>query len=224
MGESGRGIPVYSPRMVEMSMNRVIHAAFRRDLDRFVTALGSFPAGDQRRADELWAAWENFDDQLNHHHHGEHETAWPALAKVGVSPDLLAAMDAEHDTMADALAAAGAAMSDLRRTPGSDQATTARAAMERLREVTTAHLDHEERELEQVYLDNVDHPAIVEMGKTFAKVSPARGGRFFAWLLDGAGPEERAAVSGTVPGPVLKLLTGIFGRGYRRGVAPVWSR
>jgi hypothetical protein len=55
-------------------------------------------------------------------------------------------------------------------------------------------------------------------------VSPARGGRFFAWLLDGAGPDERAAVSGTVPGPVLKLLTGIFGRGYRKNVAPVWSR
>ncbi len=29
------------------------------------------------------------------------------------------------------------------------------------------------------------------MGKAFAKVSPARGGRFFTWLLDGASPEER---------------------------------
>jgi hypothetical protein len=62
------------------------------------------------------------------------------------------------------------------------------------------------------------------MGKKFAKVSPARGGRFFAWLLDGASPDQRAALSGTVPGPVLKIVTGVFGRGYNKNVAPVWTR
>jgi hypothetical protein len=210
--------------MTEMSMNRVIHGAFRRDLDRFVTALDSFPPGDQRRADGLNTAWANFDDQLTYHHEGEHETAWPALQKVGVSPDLLAAMDAEHDTMADALAVARAAMAELVRTPGREQADSARAAFANLRTVTVAHLDHEEAELEQVYLDHKDDPAIVEMGKKFAKVGPARGGRFLAWLLDGASPDERAALARAVPGPVLSGVAGIFGRGYRRDVAPVWSR
>lgn len=205
-----------------MSMNKVIHGAFRRDLDRFVTALGTFPAGDRKRADELHTAWENFDDQLTHHHEGEHDTAWPALQKVGVSPELLAAMDAEHDTMAQALAATRTAMTDLVRVPDRERADSARAAVEQLRSVTVAHLDHEESELEQVYLDYEDHPAIVEMGKTFAKVSPARGGRFFAWILDGASPAEQAAVSETVPRPVLAIVTGIFGRGYRKNVAPVW--
>ena len=204
-------------------MNKVIHGAFRRDLDRFITALGSFRAGDQRRADELNTAWANFDDQLTHHHEGEHETAWPALEKVGVSPELLATMDAEHDTMAQALVATRAAMADLVRTPGREQADSAREAFEQLRTVTVAHLDHEEAEIEQVYLDNKDHPAIVEMGKKFARVSPARGGRFFEWLLDGASADQRAAVSSSVPGPVLRVMTGIFGRGYRKNVAPVWS-
>ena len=204
-------------------MNKVIHDAFRRDLDRFVTALGSFRAGDQRRADELITAWANFDDQLTYHHEGEHKTAWPALQEVGVSPDLLATMDAEHDTMAEALVTTRAAMADLVRTPGREQADRARTAFEQLRTVTVAHLDHEEAEIEQVYLDNTDHPAIVEMSKTFAKVSPARGGRFFAWLLDGASPEQSAALSSTVPRPVLAIITGIFGRGYRKNVAPVWA-
>ncbi len=31
-----------------MSMNKAIHAAFRRDLDRFLSALGRFPDGDAR--------------------------------------------------------------------------------------------------------------------------------------------------------------------------------
>ena len=203
-------------------MNKVIHGAFRRDLDRFVTALGAFPAGDRKRADELRTAWANFDDQLTHHHEGEHDTAWPALQKVGVSPELLATMDAEHEAMAQALTASRAAMADLVRTPDRDHADSARAVFEQLRTVTVTHLDHEESELEQVYLDHRDDPAIVEMGKTFAKVSPARGGRFFAWILDGASPAERAAVSKTVPGPVLAIITGIFGRGYRKNVAPVW--
>jgi Hemerythrin HHE cation binding domain len=209
--------------MSEMSMNKVIHAAFRRDLDRFITALGSFRDGDQRRADQLNTAWANFDDQLTYHHEGEHKTAWPALEQVGVSPELLATMDAEHDTMAEALVDTRTAMADLVQSPGRDQADRARAAFEQLRTVTVVHLDHEEAEIEQVYLDNVDHPAIEEMGKTFARVSPARGGRFFAWLLDGATPEQRAALGNTVPGPVLKIITGIFGRGYRKNVAPVWS-
>jgi hypothetical protein len=210
--------------MTEMSMNKVIHRAVRRDLDRFVTALGSFPAGDQQRADDLNAAWTNFDDQLTHHHEGEHETAWPALQKVGVSPDVLATMDTEHDIMAQALAVARASMADLVRTPRSDQAASARLAFENLRTVTVAHLDQEEAEIEQIFLDHEGDPAIVEMGKAFAKVSPARGGRFFSWLLDGASAEERAAVHKSVPAPVLAILSGVFGRGYRKKVAPVWSR
>jgi hypothetical protein len=205
-----------------MSMNKVIHAAFRRDLDRFVTALESFPAGDQRRADELGAAWANFDAQLTDHHEGEHRIAWPALTQIGVSPELLATMDSEHETMAAALATARSAMADLGRQPDQPNAEAARAALVELRTVTVAHLDHEEAEIEQTYLDHVDDPAIVAMGKAFAKVSPAKGGRFFAWLLDGAAPAERAAVKETVPGPVLTIITGIFGRGYRKNVAPVW--
>ena len=60
------------------------------------------------------------------------------------------------------------------------------------------------------------------MGKKFSKVSPARAGRYFAWLTDGAGPEEMASIRGTVPPPVLRIIMGLFGRRYRREIAPVW--
>jgi hypothetical protein len=58
-----------------MSMNKAIHGALRRDLDRFVGALGAFRDGDTARAAQLGRAWENFDDQLTHHHEGEREVA-----------------------------------------------------------------------------------------------------------------------------------------------------
>lgn len=208
--------------MAEMSMNKVIHGAVRRDLDRFIAALRAFAPGDLARARQLETAWTNFDDQLTYHHEGEHAIAWPALESVGVSKDLLASLDAEHEAMAASLRETRSAMGDLAKRAGAEEAGAALAAVQRLQAVTVAHLDHEEAEIEPVYLARRDTPEIKAMGKAFAKVSPARGGRFFAWVLDGASAEERAAVTHEVPGPVLTVIGGIFGRGYRKGVAPVW--
>jgi hypothetical protein len=203
-------------------MNRAIHAAFRRDLQRFVAALSTFPAGDRKRGEQLATAWANFDDQLVYHHEGEHEIAWPALEAVGVSRELLTQMDAEHETMAAALASARSAIGALRSTASAADATAALAAMQELQTVTVRHLDHEEAEIEPVYLAKKNSPEIKAMGRKFGQVSPARGGRFFAWVIDGAGPEEMAALTGTVPGPVFAVINGVFGRGYRKNVAPVW--
>ena len=203
-------------------MNKVIHGAFRRDLRRFLDALDRFPAGDRDRAGQLARAWANFDDQLAHHHEGEHETAWPALLEVGVSPETLAQMDAEHDVMATALALTRDAINRLKSSASAEDSAAALAAMQRLQDATITHLDHEEELIEPVFLANEDAPAIKEMGRKFGKVSPARGGRFFAWETDGAGEAELAAIRSNVPGPVLMIIGGIFGRSYRRDVAPAW--
>ena len=81
------------PDMAEMSMNKAIHAALRRDLTRLLAALAAFPAGDRARAKELAVGWANFDNELTIHHEGEHEIAWPALTAVGVSDDLITELD-----------------------------------------------------------------------------------------------------------------------------------
>lgn len=208
--------------MAEMSMNKVIHGAVRRDLDRFIAALRAFAPGDLARARQLEKAWSNFDEQLTYHHEGEHAIAWPALESVGVSRDLLTSLDTEHETMAAALRETRSAMGELAKRAGAEEADAALAAVQRLQAVTVAHLDHEEAEIEPVYLAKQDTPEIKAMGKAFARVSPSRGGRFFAWVLDGASAEERAAVTDEVPGPVLTVIGGVFGRGYRKDVGSVW--
>jgi hypothetical protein len=210
--------------MTEMSMNKVIHRAFRRDLDRFIKALSTFPAGDTERAAELGTAWTNFNFHLTDHHESEHQIAWPALEKMGVSPDVLATMDAEHDAMAAALKQTGTTMHALARTASQEDAAAALAAFQRLQEVTIQHLDHEEAEIEAIYLDKRDTPEMKSMGRQFGKVSPAKGGRFFAWVTDGASPDELAAIKSNVPGPILMIISGLFGRGYRKEVAPVWTK
>jgi hypothetical protein len=206
--------------MPTMSMNRVIHGAFRRDLERFVSALDAFPDGDVARAAALGRAWANFDAQLTRHHEGEHETAWPHLERAGINRDVLDQMDAEHEVMAGALEIAREEMNGLVRDPTRQRAEVAREAMHDLQVATLNHLDHEERELEAFYVNNADHPEVKAMAGEFRRESPAVGGTFFAWILDGITPDARAAIP--VPGPVLGVLTGLFGRGYRRDVAPVW--
>ena len=209
--------------MSEISMNKAIHGAVRRDLDRFIAALRTFPEGDLRRAQQLHTAWVNFDEQLTYHHEDEHAIAWPALEAVGVSAQILATMDAEHETMAAALRETRSAMDALARSAGAEESTAALAAFQKLQVVTVEHLDHEEAELEDIYLSNRDTAEIKAMGKAFGKVSPARGGQFFAWVLDGASPTEREAVQRDVPAPVISIIGGIFGRSYRKNIAPVWS-
>ena len=94
--------------------------------------------------------------------------------------------------------------------------------MQELRRVTVRHMDHEEAEIEPVYLKNKDSAELKAMGRQFAKVSPSEGGTFFAWVTDGASQEELTAVTSGIPRPVFTVITGIFGRNYRKTVAPVW--
>lgn len=209
--------------MATMSMNMAIHGAVRRDIARFLAALGSISDGDTRRAAQLGAAWDNLDEQLTRHHEGEHDIAWPALESIGVSKELLATFDEEHDALDVSLTETRAAMATFRRSATATEIAAARAAFEKLQTVARAHLDHEEAELEPVYQEHKDSPEMKAMGRQFGKVSPAVGGTFFAWVMDGAGPEEQASITESVPKPVLMIIGGIFGRGYRRDIASVWG-
>jgi hemerythrin-like domain-containing protein len=207
-----------------MSMNKTIHCAVRRDLRRFEAALDQFRDGDKERAAALQRAWLNFDAQLTDHHEGEHEIAWPAMRAIGVSDASIQSFDAEHDEMAKELAHSRAAMSALAASATRADAETAAAAIRTLGEVTTTHLDHEETLTEPALAEHDGSPAVKEMGRKFSRRSGlAKAGTFFAWMEDGATPEEKAALRESVPGPVLAIIGSIFGRRYRKEVAPVWG-
>jgi hypothetical protein len=111
----------------------------------------------------------------------------------------------------------------VRRTAARTDADSAATAMAKLQATTVGHLDHEEAETESALTEHDGDSAVKEMGKKFSRrVGPARAGVFFAWVQDGASTAELAALRESVPGPVLAILTGIFGRSYRQQVAPTW--
>ena len=112
-----------------MTMNRLIHQAVRRDLERLVRALEDFTEGDRGRAQGLARAFANLRAELTHHHEGEDRWVWPMLATAGVESDLLSSMEAEHQSMSQALAETSRDMDGLAVSASAADARTARESM-----------------------------------------------------------------------------------------------
>jgi hemerythrin-like domain-containing protein len=205
-----------------MTMNRLIHGAVRRDLERLDSALGRLPDGDRGRAQALDRAFANLRDELTRHHEGEDAYIWPMLATVGVDGDLLGAMESEHRAMSAALAETAGAMGALARSGSADAAAAARASVVRTRAVVEQHLAHEEAELEPQLTPHLESPEWKAVEKKLSRQPPGVAGRFFAWLTDGMSDDGRAFLRTTVPAPVVTVLSKGFGRRYNRDIKPIW--
>ena len=206
----------------QLTMNRVIHAAVRRDLDRLDGALGSMADGDRPRAQALDRAYRNLQTELTHHHEGEDTHIWPMLATVGVDRQLLDTMENEHHAMAEALTETRSAMATVAVSGSRADAAAARDSLRRTRDVTERHLRHEETELEPLLMAHTESPEWHAVEKKLRKQPLPVAGRFFAWLTDGMSDEHRAFLKQTVPTPVVTVLSRVFGRLYYKEVAPTW--
>jgi hypothetical protein len=206
-----------------LTMNTVIHAAFRRDLTRFDSALAAFPDGSQERADQLVAAWDNYSYQLHHHHQDEETIFWPAFRELGADESLTSDLGGEHARMLTALEHADDVVRRLHDDPSSTRAADARAAVAQLGEVLHEHLAHEEAELEPWAAEQKETPQMKAAAAAVRKAHSGGAGTFVAWLLDGATPEDVAGLKREIPPPVVAVLNAIPGRHYRKNIAPVWS-
>jgi hemerythrin-like domain-containing protein len=207
----------------QLTMNRLIHGAVRRDLERLSTALQTFRDGDLARAKDLDRAYVNLRRELTQHHEGEDTHIFPMLEKAGVESGLLHTMESEHQAMSDALSETGAAMTALATSGSSAAAQTARASVVRTQEVVEQHLSHEENELEPHFLEQEETPEWKVVEKKLKRQPPSVAGPFFAWLTDGMSAEHRAFLRTLIPAPVVTVLAKVFGRRYTRDIAPVWS-
>jgi hemerythrin-like domain-containing protein len=206
-----------------MTMNRVIHAAVRRDLARLESALATAPDGDLTRAGQLQVAYANLHRELKHHHEGEDSYVFPFLAKVEGASELVQVMEAEHQLMADALAEAGSAIDAYASTGSASDARAARDAVARAHEVVERHLHHEENDLEPLMLPHLETPEWKAVEKKLRPPSLAESGRFFAWIQDGMPDDARTYLRSTIPAPVTFLLSRLAGRSYYKEVAPTWE-
>ncbi len=204
-------------------MNTIIHAALRRDLDRFDTALAAPAAATPARAEQLKAAWDNYEFQLQHHHNDEENIFWPAFRELGADTSVMGELAGEHEVMLAALDAAGTAITSYSSAPSPDTAAVARMAVADLRTALDSHLAHEERDLEPFVVDRLDTPQFKAALKAVRAAHKGNAGTFFSWLDDGADPDARAGLRHEVPPPVIAVVTTFAGRHYKRRIAPVWQ-
>jgi len=206
-----------------VSMNVVIHAAFRRDFGRFDRALAAFPPGSRQRADQLSVAWDNLDLQLHHHHKDEEAIFFPALRELGVDQGLVSDLEGEHARMLTALDAATALMKVFHADPTADNAAAARGAVAELHSTFDEHAVHEERDLEPFAAGQSGTPGMKAAQTAVRKAHKGGTGTFFAWLMDGADPQAAAGLRQVMPAPVLFMIGRLGGRDYNRRIASVWA-
>jgi Hemerythrin HHE cation binding domain len=204
------------------SMNKVIHAAVRRDLVRLETALSAATGRDPGRAGDLQRAWAQLHDQLQHHHRQEEDVIFPAVVSLGVDASLLEELESEHAAMMDALGEIDAAMTTYAASGTAADASLAADAVRRGSVVVEAHLAHEETELEPALRPHLESAEWRAVERQIRRQPPSRVGWFFAWLQDGGPDEARAYLASTIPGPVRFVFGRLFGRGYHATIAPVW--
>jgi hemerythrin-like domain-containing protein len=206
-----------------MTMNRVIHAAVRRDLSRLEGALAGAADGDRTRARQLDAAYANLLRELTRHHTGEDEIVFPFVSRVDGAQELLAAMEDEHQALAAALAETRRAMSAYARSGAAVDARHAREAVVHAQTVVEQHLSHEEEEFEPLVRPLLGTPEWKAMEKQLRPSKLTDSGDFLAWIQDGMTDEGRAYLRTTIPPPITFLLTRVAGRSYRKQIAPVWA-
>lgn len=207
----------------QLSMNQMIHAAFRRDLQRFDDALATFPPDSRPRADQLWAAWQNLAFQRHHHHSDEETIFWPTLRDLGADTVLVDTLAGEHEQMLAALRSAEGAMASFHTEPSASNAAAARSSIAELCNVLQDHLAHEERDLEPVAAGHHDSPQMKAAVRAVRKAHKGGAGTLFSWISDGGDPQVSSSLRSEMPAPVLLMLTRLAGRDYNRRIASVWA-
>lgn len=186
------------------------HDAFRRDLDRLVTAVEEGRSGSAG----VRAGWENFKKQLHLHHTVEDAELWPRVkrAVTGRPKDLalMAEMEAEHaeldprlDAVDDALARG--------RADGLAELVGA------LSTVLRDHMEHEEKSalpLIQEVLTAKDWDAF--RGGMARAQGPRGAAVYVPWVCDGAPDEDRDRFLAGMPAPVRMLNRAFWTAGYRK--------
>jgi Hemerythrin HHE cation binding domain len=208
-------------------MNRLFHAALRRDLER---AIGALTAATHRTPAQRTALAEHVSlvlDLLHHHHVGEDTGLWPLVRRR--APDLgpqLDVMETEHASVAGAIVSTRAAARHYAATTDTTAASRRlRKALVELRGVLLPHLDHEETEvMPRVVraLTNRDWSALSRREVRNWR-SLGRAGTGLVWMVDGLEPTQRAAFDRQVSAAFRWFVNKRYGPAYRRRTATAFG-
>jgi hypothetical protein len=204
----------------DLTIMLAAHAAFRRDLAQLARAASFADLPDPGRRASVQAGWELFKRQLHLHHTAEDAIVWPALrerlAHSEHAQSVLDAMEAEHRQIDPLLAAVDEAFGRAGNGHRADAGAVGDAA-DALATSLGGHLAHEERDglpLIGVALTSAEWRSVGF--RIVRKNGLSAGGEMFAWLADGADPDQAAAAIGTLPPPARLIYRAIWKPRYHR--------
>jgi iron-sulfur cluster repair protein YtfE (RIC family) len=192
----------------DLTIMMTAHDAFRRDLVRLARAAAFADLPDPGRRASVQAGWETFKRQLHIHHTAEDDFMWPVmrerLAHSAQALSVLDAMEAEHEVIDPLLAGVDYAFENPENRQVADAADALTSALHQ-------HLAHEERDA--LPLIGVAFTAAEWRGvgmKIARKNGLSAGSEMFAWMTNGAPPDQAAAAVRTLPAPVRLIYKAVW--------------
>jgi iron-sulfur cluster repair protein YtfE (RIC family) len=160
-----------------------------------------------------------FQRQLHIHHTAEDELVWPALrarlAGSDAAQSVLDVMEAEHQRIDPLLATVNQAMDE----PGADAGDLA-GAVDVLTMALHGHLAHEERDALPLIGTTLTAAEWRGVGRRIGLGNLRRAPEMFAWMLDGAPPEQARAATAQLPPPARALYRAVWRPRFER--RPRW--
>ncbi len=207
-------------------MMGIVHEALRRDLRRTRAVLDAdAPPRAQREAVADHLVW--MMQFLHSHHEGEDAGLYPAVrARNPEAGPMIDAMDAQHQSVAPAIAEVDAAARQYRVDDQDGEAKKLLAAIDDLESVLLPHLRQEEDEMMPIVAVTLTDEELTRIEDEFfvKGKSLVELGREGHWLIDDLPPDLRGVVTSAVGAvPRFVLLHG-FARSYRRRSAVRWGR
>lgn len=136
-----------APLCDPLAMNR-FHRIFREALHAAPQLVGEARVDDADRAELVGTYYDNVLRLLHAHHEGEDLTIYPWMVeRLPEHVDVINRVNAEHEGMLGSVAAAEEAVAVWRAEPSETSRAAAVSALEELRRVLLAHLDHEEADV-----------------------------------------------------------------------------
>ena len=186
------------------------HRIFREALDAVPRLVGAAPAEDRGRADLVGSYYDNVLKLLHAHHEAEDLTIFPLmLERLPEHVDVISRVNAEHEGVMDTLEAAEEAVTAWRADPSSTSRDAAVAALDALRPVLLAHLDHEEADVVPLIARCINVAEWGEMSATaFQRFSGDKTWLVIGLIQEQLLAEENATMEANMPPPVHDFWVG----------------
>ncbi len=204
----------------DLQQYRAMHHAIRTSNQRLVSALADLQRNPRQSAIPALQRWvAGYCQELRNHHQIEDTIFFPALAaRVPSYADYAKVLDDDHHQLETLVEQIDVTVEQLTGAtePQEQQLATALMRAVELRDLMSAHLDVEDREILPMFERHFEAPEYEAMDVRARRSVSMKHAMFFVpWFMTSARPDDAAALMRKAP-PPLKAIDRITRRRYAR--------